>query len=102
MKYLRLLKKYFFLFVSATLFGLAAVKLSSANAKERKANDKIRELTQDKIDVTDEEINASVDSLKKRQRKNREAKVNAIKKLDGIANGSGSVKSLLNEYNNRL
>jgi len=99
MKYLLLLKKYIFLFVGAMLFGLAAVKLSSANKKEREANDEIRDLTQNAINVKDSEIEASVESLKKRQTKNREAKTNAINTLDKIADGSGSVKSLLDDYN---
>jgi len=99
MKYWQLLKKYFFLFVGAALFGLAAVKLSVANKKEREANDKVRELTINAIEVKDEEIDASVFSLRKRQDENKEAKANAIKKLDNIADGSGSVKSLLDDYN---
>ena len=99
MKYLRLAKKYIFLFVGAVLFGLAAVKLSSANKKEREANDKIRDLSEDTIARVDKEVKANVDSYLEKQRKNKEAKANAKKRLDKIAEKSGSVKSLLDEYN---
>jgi len=99
MKYLRLLKKYIFIFVGAALFGLAAVKLSSANRGERKANDKVRELTQNQIDEIDKDIDKSVEALKSKQAKNREAKANAVKKLDKITKHSGSVTSLLDDYN---
>lgn len=99
MKYWQLFKKYILLFGGAVLFGLAAVKLSSANNREREAAGKVRDLMTDAIEIKDKEIDKSVDSLNKRQAKNREAKANAIKKLDSISDGSGSVKSLLDDYN---
>lgn len=99
MKYLRLLKKYIFIFVGAALFGLAAVKLSSANRGERKANDKVRELTLNSINITSHEIDQSINSLKDKQAKNKEAKDNAFEKLDRITKHSGSVTNLLDEYN---
>lgn len=98
MKYWQLFKKYILLFGGAVLFGLAAVKLSSANKREREATDEVRRLTVDAIEIRNAEIDASVSSMNKRQDKNREAKANAIKKLDKLSDGSGSVKSLLNDY----
>jgi len=99
MKYLILLKKYIWIFVGAVFFGLAAVKLKSAQRSENKANNKLREQTQSAIDVASEDIDKSVNNLKAKQAHSKEVKANAIKKLDSIAKNSGSVGSLLDDYN---
>ncbi len=99
MKYLRLLKKYLFVFVGAVLFGLAAVKLKSAQRGENKANDAIRDMTKAQIAKLDDGIRKDVDNLKAKQRRTKEVKENARKQLDKIGNESSSVKSLLDDYN---
>lgn len=99
MKYLRLLKKYLFVFVGALLFGLAAVKLKSAQRAENKATDRVQELTESQITIKDAEINAHVDIMKAKQKKTKEVRENALKTLDNISKHSGSVKSLLDDYN---
>jgi hypothetical protein len=99
MKYLSLLKKYLMVFVGAFLFGLAAMKVKSAQRGENKAAQRVRDLTDEVITIKDNEVNAAIDDLKRHQDKAKEARDNAVKKLDTISDNSNSVKSLLDEYN---
>jgi len=99
MKYLRLLGKYLWVFVGAVLFGLAAVKVKSAQRGERKANDKLRDLQEAEIDDYDDKIEVHVDNVKKAEERAHERREVALKRLDTIGKNSDSVGSLLDEYN---
>ena len=101
MKYLRLAGKYIWVFVGAVLFGLAAVKVKSAQRGERKANDKLRDLQEQQIDEYDKKIDKHVDNVKKAGERSQTRRDNAIKRLDTIASNSESVGSLLDEYNSK-
>lgn len=101
MKYLRVLKNYFFVFVGALLFGLAAVKLKSARRAEHKANNKLRELQEAEIDEFDKKIEKSVKKVRRSTERSVKRKENALKKLDQISDNSNSVRSLLDEYNSK-
>ena len=101
MKYLQLLKKYFWVFVGAVLFGLAAVKVKSAQRGELKANNKLRDLQEAEIQDYDKKIEQRVESLKKAEAKTHKVKEDAIKRLDTISKHSGSVSDLLSEYNSK-
>ena len=101
MKYLRILKKYLFVFVGAVLFGLAAVKLKSARRAEHKANDKLRELQEAEIDEYDQQIDKHVTQLKDAEARANKRKDDAIKTLDKIGDNSTSVSDLLDEYNRK-
>ena len=98
MKYLRLLKKYLLVFVGAVLFGLAAVKLKSAQRGENKANEKYREQFELGVKAIDSDLQSSMEDLESKQNKSKQVKENALKKLDEIGKHSGSVKSLLDDY----
>lgn len=99
MKYLQLLKKYLFVFVGALLFGLAAVKVKSAQRGENKANNAVQDMVSGQINATDANIRESVRAMESKQAATKKAKENAIKKLDKIGEHSSSVKSLLDDYN---
>ena len=99
MKYVRLVIKYAGLFIGAVLFGLAAVKLSSANKREREQGQKVRDMTEGEIDASTNQIEKHVYKLADKQVKAKRAKENALTKLDKISDKSNSVKSLLDEYN---
>jgi len=99
MKYLKLLKKYLFVFVGAVLFGMAAIKVKSAQRSENKMSQKLRELAEAGIDDQDKIIAKNVNDLRKAQAHASKVKKNAIKKLDNISSNSESVGSLLNDYN---
>ena len=101
MKYLRILKKYLFVFVGAVLFGLAAVKLKSARRAENKANDRLRDLQEEQIDDYDKKIDSHVANVKKAEERASQRKDNAIKTLDKIGENSSSVGDLLDEYNRK-
>jgi cytochrome c-type biogenesis protein CcmH/NrfG len=101
-KYFKLIGKYLWVFVGAVLFGIAAVKVKAAQRSENRAAEKVREYSEEMIEIKDDEINLRVNNLEAKQRRakeTRETRDDAIKKLDTISNNSGSVKSLLDEYN---
>ena len=99
MEYLRLLGKYFWVFVGALLFGLAAVKVKSAQRAENKANDKLRDLQEAEIAEHDAKIQGHLNNVKKAEERSKTRREDAIKKLDTISKSSSSVSSLLDEYN---
>lgn len=99
MKYLSVAKKYLAVFIGAVLFGVAAVKVKSATRTEKKAADKVREYAESLDEASESKVSEMVDKMTESQVKAKKAKENAIKKLDAISSNSGSVKSLLDEYN---
>ena len=99
MKYMNLIGKYIWVFVGAVLFGIAAVKIKSAQRSENKQAQKVREAAEANIAVEDKIIEKNVDKLKSAQAHTKKVKNNAIKTLDNIAKQSGSVGSLLDDYN---